>query len=102
MTTNTKCPVCGSNPCYISFLGNVECSNANCKHFSADLYPANSPDTVTEEESYQGCDASSCEGCSCSGFASVTKVVSSTDSDDEEEVETPTYMWSNQHHDFGD
>jgi hypothetical protein len=36
----TKCPCCMHSPCYVS-LEKVECSNFQCRFYSADLYPIN-------------------------------------------------------------
>ena len=35
-----KCKKCGATPCYVSFMGNVECSNPGCEFYSKDLFPA--------------------------------------------------------------
>lgn len=33
----TNCPKCQTEGCYISFIGNVECLNSKCIHYSSDL-----------------------------------------------------------------
>lgn len=41
MKDTTKCPKCGTSPCYIGigFSGKIECSNIECFYYSEDLYP---------------------------------------------------------------
>lgn len=76
-----KCIACGTSPCYISFLGNVECSNEKCKYYSADLYPP----------------------------PPAPLPVPASKAEDEKDGDEPKkkqldmkYMWVNHHHDFGD
>lgn len=39
MKNSTKCTKCGASPAYISFNGDVECSNVVCEYYSESLYP---------------------------------------------------------------
>lgn len=83
--TDNKCIVCGSSPCYISFLGNVECSNIECKYYSKDLYGKQ-----PEPESSVG---------------QSDKAIEISDSGDtvaDPKQTDMAYFWSNYHHDFGD
>jgi hypothetical protein len=51
---STHCIACGTTPAYISYLGNCECSNPQCKFYSSDLYPpvekSNLPEEVEKTE----------------------------------------------------
>lgn len=42
----TSCPKCKSSPCYVSFMGKIECSNIRCEHYSRELYPPKGPSTL--------------------------------------------------------
>lgn len=81
-----KCPNCNSEPCYVSLLGNIECSNQNCKFYSATLFPPPMP--VPEEEKKE--EVKSCTGQSCEPVSSSGNDVGMT------------YYWVTHHHDFGD
>ena len=75
-----KCPSCGTSPCHISFLGNVECSNPACKSYSEDLFPMPKPEEKTDKQNHPAQD----DGVSY------------------ESNDGPVYLWSTHHNDFGD
>lgn len=97
MTDCSKCPSCGTAPCYLPLVGSeAECSNAGCKNYSSELYPISVKAPKTVEDC--GPDDTACVGCSC-------EYVGGADADDAMEPKAgnvPVYLWSTYHHDFGD
>jgi hypothetical protein len=80
--SDVKCTVCGSSPAYIGFVGNkCECSNPKCKCYSPELYPVDPAAEVIQGE---------------------TKTNKTLTDDDISPRQTPLWIWSNYHHDFGD
>lgn len=77
----TYCIACKTTPAYISYLGNCECSNPECKFYSPELYP---PKTETENS-----DSDDLEN----------EVTAKTNSNS---VGNTIYFWSTRHDDFGD
>ncbi len=71
---STHCIACGTTPAYISYLGNCECSNPQCKYYSSDLYPGS--DSSTE----------------CSDLENETT----------KNKYNNLYYWATHHNDFGD
>lgn len=74
------CPKC-SSPCYLSLLGDIECSNPKCSNYSKELYPQpeepKKADPVAED----------------------SKVPMVDESDERQLV---MYFWNNHHNDCGD
>jgi hypothetical protein len=75
---NNKCVKCGSSPCYISLLGDCECSNKTCTLYSKELY--GQPEPVTNK----------------------TILTEKEQNKDDDADYSMTYSWVTHHHDFGD
>lgn len=75
------CIKCKS-PAYISLLGSVECSNKKCEYYSSDLYP----DKVEP---------------SPKKTLSDSDIISSDHLSEEDDTNTPQYLWSHYHTDIG-
>lgn len=115
-----KCPKCGTSPCYISFLGNAECSNRACSNYSKELFPPPAPPPQKEEEKkkdpartitvYSGSTVTYYPNLVYNPYPipapspapTTGSKAQAVNKDAEEDPEQLNFLWSNYHNDFGD
>lgn len=89
------CPRCGSKPCYIPIIGNIECSNPKCSSYSKELYPPPPPPATPSS----GEENKNKPEKKITVYSSSYVINKDANIDDDGQL---NFVWSNYHHDFGD
>lgn len=83
--SKSSCPSCNSIPCYISFMGKIECSNEKCIYYSSELYPKEKINVDCFDENN----------------SSLKKEEISSEKEDEDQQNEIMFYWSMYHTDCG-